>query len=76
MCFPTRKNDPALTDRIITPGRALVRAIKALGAIEPTNRLEQQLARLLLYVYKRRLRAIGEAPPAWLSNHQMPTLHC
>ena len=32
-----------------------------MGTIEPTNRLERKLARLLLYVYKRRLRGIVEA---------------
>jgi hypothetical protein len=29
--------DPELTDRIIAQGRALVRAIEALGTIEPTG---------------------------------------
>jgi hypothetical protein len=33
--------NPELTDRIITQGRALVRAIEPLGTIEPTNRLER-----------------------------------
>jgi hypothetical protein len=30
-------NDPALTDRILRQGRALVRAIEALGTIEPSG---------------------------------------
>ena len=50
--------DPAHTERIIEQGKALVRAIEALGTIEPTGPIEQALARLLLTAYKRRLRAI------------------
>ena len=62
------RNDLSFTDRIISQARPLVRAIEALGTIEPTNRLERKLARLLLYVYKRRLRGIVEAAPAWVSE--------
>ena len=47
-----------LTSRIIAQGRALVRAIEALGTIEPTGPFERALARLLIAAYKRRLRAI------------------
>jgi len=61
-------SDPKRTERIITQGRALVRAIEALSAIEPTNRLERRLAKLLLYVYKRRLRGLVEAAPSWVSE--------
>ena len=57
-----------LTDRILRQGRALVRAIEALGTIEPTNRLERQWVRPLLYLYKQRLRGIVEAAPAWVSK--------
>ena len=39
-----------------------------MGTIEPTNHLERKLARLLLYVYKRRLRGIVEAAPPWVSE--------
>jgi hypothetical protein len=46
--------DPALTDRILRRGKALVRAI------------ERAAARLLLYAYKRRLRGVVEAAPAWM----------
>ena len=60
--------NPDLTDRIIRQGHALVRAIEALGTIEPTNRLERNLTRLLLYVYKRRLHGIVEAAPTWVSE--------
>ena len=60
--------DTALTDHIITQGCALVRAIEALGTIEPTGPFEQALARLLPAVYKRRLRGIVEAAPARVSE--------
>jgi hypothetical protein len=53
--------DPA--DRIIAPGRALVRAIGALSTIEPTGPFERALARLLIAAYKRRLRAIVAVMP-------------
>jgi hypothetical protein len=36
--------DPELTDRILRQGRALVRAIEALGTIEPTGPFERALA--------------------------------
>ena len=46
--------DPELTDHIIAQGRALVRAIEALGTIELTGPLERLLAGLLLSAYERR----------------------
>jgi len=61
-------SDPKGTDRIIAQGRALVRAIEALSTIEPTNRLERRFARLLVYVYRRRLRGLVEAAPSWVSE--------
>jgi hypothetical protein len=54
---------PALTNRIIAPGRALVRAIEALGTIQPTGPFERALARLLIAAYKRRLRGVVEVVP-------------
>jgi hypothetical protein len=47
-------NAPELTNHTITQGRALVRAIEALGTIEPTGPLERLLAGLLLPPYERR----------------------
>jgi hypothetical protein len=47
-----------ITDRILRQGKALVRAIEALGTIEPTGPFEQGLARLLLSVYKCWLPAV------------------
>lgn len=60
--------DPKLTDHIIAQGRAFVRAIESLGTIEPTGPIEQALARLLLAAYNRRLRAIVETAPSWVSE--------
>jgi hypothetical protein len=40
-------SDP--TDRIIAQGKALVRAIEALGTVEPTGPFERALARLLIW---------------------------
>jgi hypothetical protein len=45
-------NDFALTDRILRQGRALIRAIKALGIVQPTGPFERALARLLMAAYK------------------------
>jgi len=43
---------PELTSRLITQGRALVRAIEALAIIEPIGLLEHALARLLTAAYR------------------------
>jgi hypothetical protein len=61
-------NEVTVVDRVITQGRALVRAIEALGIIEPSGWFERTLARLLLAGYKRRLRAIVGAVPAWVTE--------
>ena len=42
-----------LTDRILLQGRALVRAIEAMGTIQPFGPFERALARLLMAAYKR-----------------------
>jgi hypothetical protein len=55
-------------EHTIEQGRALVRAIEALGIIEPTAWFERTIARLLLAAYKRRLRAIIGAVPAWMGD--------
>ena len=51
------------TDCILTQGYALVRAIKALGTIDPSGSFERMMAGLLLTAYKRRLREIVEVVP-------------
>ena len=56
--------DPELTYRVI----ALVRAIEALGTIEPSGPFERAIAGLLLAVYKRRLRAIVETASSWVAE--------
>jgi len=58
--------NPALTDRILRQGKALVRAIEALGTIEPSGPIERAAARVLLYAYKRRLRGVVAVAPAWM----------
>jgi hypothetical protein len=45
-----------------------VRNIEALGTIEPSSSFERALARLPMAAYKRCLRAIVEAAPAWVSE--------
>jgi hypothetical protein len=39
--------DHAITDRTLTQDRALVRAIEALGTIEPSGPFERALAQML-----------------------------
>ena len=56
------------TERGIGQGRALVRAIEALKTIEPSAGFERAIASLLVKAYKRRLRAIIGAAPAWVGN--------
>jgi hypothetical protein len=65
-----------LTDRILLQGRALVRAIEALGTIQPSGPFERALARLLMAAYKRRLRAIVKVVPTWVSEEMLsPSEH-
>jgi hypothetical protein len=61
-------NNPALTDHIIAQGRALIRAIEAVGPIQPSGPFERALARLLMAAYKRRLRGIVKLAPTWVSE--------
>jgi hypothetical protein len=61
-------NDPTHTDRIIAQGKALVRAIEALGTIEPSGWFERWQMRLLQAAYKQRLRAIVAAAPDWVAE--------
>lgn len=65
--------DAIVTDRIIAQGRTLVRAAEALGEIEPSGLLERTLTRLLLAVYKRRLRGILDAVPDWAKTKILNT---
>ena len=62
-------NGPAgPTDRVIAQGRALVRAIGALGKIDATGPFERAIAGLLTAAYKRRLKAIVAAAPSWVGE--------
>jgi len=65
--------DLELTDRILTQRKALVRAIEAMGTIEPTGPFERALARLLIAAYKRRLRAVVKVVPTWVSEEILST---
>ncbi|MBU0705010.1 MAG: hypothetical protein KKC18_14215 [Chloroflexi bacterium] len=53
------------TVRIVVQGHALVRAIEALGTIEPSGPFERAIAGLLLAAYKR---GIVEAAPSWVAE--------
>jgi hypothetical protein len=44
---------------------------EALGTIESTGPFERALARLLMAVHKRRLRAIVKVVPTWVSEETM-----
>jgi hypothetical protein len=65
--------NPDPTDRIIAQGRALVRAIEALGTIEPTDPFERVIAALLVAAYKRRLRQIVDVAPDWVAEEILST---
>ena len=65
--------DPELADHIITQAHTLVHAIEALGTIQPTGPFECALAHLLMTAYKRRLRSIVAAAPAWVSEEMLST---
>lgn len=56
------------TERILEQGKALVRAIEALDTIEPTGPIEEVLAWILARAYRRRLRGIVSAAPAWVAE--------
>jgi hypothetical protein len=55
---------PDPIDRILTQGRALVRAIEALGTIQPSGPFERAPARLPMVAYERRLRGVVALAPA------------
>ena len=55
-------NESTHTDQIIAQGKALVRAIEALGTVEPSGWFERWQMRLLQKAYKQRLRAIVADP--------------
>jgi hypothetical protein len=46
---------------------------RALDTIHPSGPFERALARLLMAAYKRRLRAIVAAAPAWVSEEMLST---
>ena len=70
-CRYLQVTNPAPTDHLISQGRAPVRAIEALGTIEPTGAFERALPRLLMAAYKRRRRAIVKVAPTWVSQEML-----
>jgi hypothetical protein len=56
------------TEQILEQGKALVRAIEALESINPTGPIERVQVWFLLQAYRRRLRAIVAAAPAWMAE--------
>ena len=67
--------DPDSTTRAITQGQALVRAIEAMGTIEPSGLFERTIAGLLLAGHKRRVRAIIGLVPAWAGEETLGESH-
>ena len=61
-------NETGGTDRVVTQGRALTRAIDAIGEIEPSGWFERALSSLLLAGYRRRLKGILEETPDWVKE--------
>ena len=59
------------TDRILCQGCPHVRAIEALGTIEPTGPFGRALLRLFPAAYKHRLQQIIGAAPAWASEEML-----
>jgi hypothetical protein len=66
-------SDPEFTSRILSQGRALVRAIEALGTIEPTAPFEHALTCFLMAAYKRRYK-IKRSSALAETSHQYPFL--
>ena len=60
--------DTEVTNRILSQGEALVRAIEALSTIQPSGPFGRALARLPMAAYKRRLRGIVEIAPPWVGE--------
>ena len=61
-------DSPELTDHTIAHGRALVRAIEALGIIELSDPFERAVAEFFQAAYKRRLVEILQAVPPWAAE--------
>jgi hypothetical protein len=66
--MPDSLNETEPANPIIAQGRALVRAIEALDAIVPSGPLERYFAKILMAIYKHRLRQTLRLAPAWISE--------
>ena len=56
------------TERVLEQGKALVRAIESLETIDSSGPFETAITWFLLKAYRRRLRAIVGAAPAWVAE--------
>ena len=59
---------PNVTEVVLQQGQVLVRAIEALGVIEPSAPFERAIADLPQAAFKRRLRAIVKAAPSGVTE--------
>ena len=64
-----------VTERALEQGKALAKAIESVETIESTGPIERVPAWFLLQAYRRRRRAIAEAPPDWLAEVILSASH-
>jgi hypothetical protein len=60
-----------VTETVIEQGKALVRAIEAMGMIHLTGWFERAIVGLIMAAYKQRLRAIVAAVPDWMTKKML-----
>ncbi len=56
---------PSLTVSAMDQGRALVQAVRALGAVETSNTFEREIAKFLQAAFELRLQEIVDIVSAW-----------
>jgi hypothetical protein len=59
---------PKPTDRTVAQGRALMQAIEAFRALEPSHPFERELTELFQAACRRRLMDIIEGAPPWVAD--------
>lgn len=64
--------NPDHTDCVIAQGKALVRVVNVLGAIEPSGPFERVLARLLQAAWCVVLVVVGQQVGQWLQTQSLP----
>ncbi len=60
-------------DPTVDHGRALIRAIEALGIVELSDPFERAVAELFQEAYKRRLMEILDTAPSWIADEILNT---